>query len=473
MPETVVPSALLVEDNPSTISALAELVRAEGFTVSTAPTVDKARSELLRHVPDVVLLDLNLPDGSGLSLLDAVEGRSPAFVLITGHASVETAVEALRRGVTDYLTKPLDIARLREILSNVTRTSQLPQEIHKLESELGESGRFGELIVRSLAMRKVCELIGRIAPSSASVLITGESGTGKDVVARTIHELSRRRHGPFVAVNCGAITPTLMESELFGHERGSFTGADRRHRGVFERAHRGTLFLDEITEMPPELQVKLLRVLENDALSRVGGEEPISVDVRILAASNRKVQDAVHQGALRHDLYYRLRVFELGLAPLRERPDDIPAMAVHFLEEHARESGTRKTVAPDALALLVRHPWPGNVRELRNVIHSAFILAGPTIGPEHLPPELHRHGAPSMATAAVTNGNVLQIEVGSSLADVERQLIEATLHHLGGNKTRTAEVLGISLKTLYNRLAAYHSADGAPAASAEADTSDA
>ena len=457
------PSALLVDDNPNTVSALAELVRAEGFTVSTATTIDKARSELQRQVPDVVLLDLNLPDGSGLSLLDAVNGRAPAFVLITGHASVDSAVEALRRGVTDYLTKPLDVARLREVLANVARTSQLPDEIQKLQSDLDESGRFGSLIVRSPPMRRVCELIGRIAPSSASVLITGESGTGKDVVARTIHELSRRRHGPFVAVNCGAIPATLMESELFGHERGSFTGAERRHRGVFERAHRGTLFLDEITEMPADLQVKLLRVLESDVLSRVGGEEQIAVDVRVLAASNRKVLEAIERGVLRQDLYYRLRVFELNLAPLRDRPEDVTEMALRFLDELTKDSGTRKTLTPDTLELLVRHSWPGNVRELRNVIHSACILAGQEIDVEHLPSEL-RGGESVSGAAGSEDGRVLQVSVGTSLADVERRLILATLRECGGNKTRTAEILGISLKTLYNRLNAYQDASGTSAA---------
>jgi DNA-binding NtrC family response regulator len=454
-----VPSALLVDDNSNTVSALAELVRAEGFTVSTAPTIDRARSELLRQVPDVVLLDLNLPDGSGLSLLDAVNGRAPAFVLITGHASVDSAVEALRRGVTDYLTKPLDVGRLREILANIARTSQLPEEIHRLESELDALGRFGSLIVRSPTMRRVCELVGRIAPSSASVLITGESGTGKDVVARTIHELSRRRHGPFVAVNCGAIPATLMESELFGHERGSFTGAERRHRGVFERAHHGTLFLDEITEMPTELQVKLLRVLESDVFARVGGEEPITVDVRILAASNRKVSEAIDQGTLRQDLYYRLRVFELSLAPLRERPEDVTEMARRFLDELGKESDTRKTFSPDALQALVRHAWPGNVRELRNVIHSACILAGDEIGVEHLPPEL-QGAEPAADRAEDRDERLLQISIGTSLADVERQLIHATLRQCAGNKTKTAEILGISLKTLYNRLNAYQETSG-------------
>ena len=473
------PSALLVDDNASTLSALAELVAAEGFDVSTAPTIDKARAEIARQVPDVVLLDLNLPDGSGMELLDGFVDavRPPAFVLITGHASLETAVEALRRGVTDYLIKPLDIGRLREILANIARTSQLPQELHVLKTELAQSGRFGLLVVRSPAMQRTCELISRIAPSIASVLITGESGTGKDVVARTIHDLSRRRHGPFVPVNCGAISPTLMESEFFGHERGSFTGADRRHRGVFERAHRGTLFLDEITEMPAELQVKLLRVLETNTFTRVGGEEPISVDVRVIAASNRDVIESIEQETFRQDLYYRLRVFELSLAPLRERPEDVAALALHFLEDLAKKEGPHRELTPDALELLMRYSWPGNVRELRNVVQSSHILAADAIDVESLPVEVRTGavGPRAMVTAPPARslageGDVLQITVGTPLADVERQVILATLRRCDGNKSRTAELLGISLKTLYNRLNAYQDA-AEPAGSIPDDAS--
>lgn len=474
------PSALLVDDNANTLSALAELVAAEGFEVSTAPTIDKARGEIARQVPDVVLLDLNLPDGSGMELLDGVvDGvRPPAFVLVTGHASIETAIEALRRGVTDYLTKPLDIARLRGILANIARTSQLPQELHTLKTELARSGRFGSLVVRSAAMQRTCELISRIAPSIASVLITGESGTGKDVVARTIHDLSRRRHGPFVPVNCGAISPTLMESEFFGHERGSFTGADRRHRGVFERAHRGTLFLDEITEMPAELQVKLLRVLETNTFTRVGGEEPISVDVRVIAASNRDVIDSIEQEKFRQDLYYRLRVFELALAPLRERPEDVGALALHFLDDLGKKEGPHRDLTPDALELLMRYSWPGNVRELRNVVQSAHILAADAVDVESLPVEVRTGAMGPRATASATparspvgEGDVLQIAVGTPLADVERQVILATLRQCDGNKSRTAELLGISLKTLYNRLNAYQTAAESVPAVASDDAS--
>jgi DNA-binding NtrC family response regulator len=402
-----------------------------------------------------VLVDLNLPDGNGMTLLDGLAGNTaPAVVLITGHASVDTAIEALRRGVTDYLTKPFDVRRLREILSDISRTSQLPEEILELRQQQAQTGRFRGIVGQSTAIRQTCGLISRIAPTSASVLISGESGTGKEVVARTVHELSRRRSAPFVAVNCGAISPTLMESELFGHERGSFTGAERRHRGFFERATRGTLYLDEITEMPIELQVKLLRVLEAGTFSRVGGEESISVDVRVLASTNRDPQEAVEQGKLREDLFYRLKVFELHLPPLRERPADIQVLAQHFLDELARVEGTRKRFSDATMQHLSAYSWPGNVRELRNVVHSAFILADVCIDVRSLPREVQA-GALAPRRQRPSDRDVMQDLVGSRLADVEQRLIMATLTHCAGNKAETAGLLGISLKTLYNRLNAY------------------
>jgi DNA-binding NtrC family response regulator len=454
------PHALLVDDHADTLEALSALVRAEGFTVSTAPTIDRAKAELTRQKPDVVLVDLNLPDGSGMSLIDSIGGiGAPSVVLITGHASIDTAVEALRRGITDYLTKPLDIKRLRQILSDITHTSQLPAEISEMRAQQDATGRFGAIVGRSRAMQETCELIARIAPSSASVLISGESGTGKDVIAKAIHDLSRRRLGPYLPVNCGAISPTLMESELFGHERGSFTGADRRHKGYFERASRGTLFLDEITEMPIELQVKLLRVLETGTFARVGGEEPISVDVRILAATNRNVQDAIGQGKLREDLYYRLKVFQLSLPPLRERPHDVPLLAQAFLEELGAIEGQRKRFSEAALERLTSYSWPGNVRELRNVVHSAYILAGSVIDVNSLPRELGAASDAPPASAPVDEGDVLTVKLGTPIADVERRLIVATLKQHNGSKTKAAEALGISLKTLYNRLAEYQEED--------------
>jgi DNA-binding NtrC family response regulator len=389
-------------------------------------------------------------------------------VFITGQASVDTAVEALRRGVTDYLTKPLDVNRLREILGDIQRTGHISEEIGELKAKQRGTGRFGGIVGRSEAMLKLGELIGRIAPSSASVLVSGESGSGKEVVARTIHELSRRRHGPFVAVNCGAISPTLMESELFGHEKGSFTGAERRHKGYFEQATRGTLFLDEITEMPAELQVKLLRVIETSTFVRVGGEQSLSVDVRIVAASNRDVNEALEQGKLREDLYYRLKVFQLHLPPLRERPDDIPLLAQHFLDELERVEKESKRLGDDALALMRAYRWPGNVRELRNVVQSGYILAADVISADSLPPELRGGRAPDSRPAPAVEG-VVTVKPGTTIADAERMLIFATLRQFNGDKTRAAESLGISLKTLYNRLHAYEKDEHAPEASVDAD----
>jgi DNA-binding NtrC family response regulator len=445
------PHALLVDDNAGTLEALSQLVRSEGFTVAAASTIEGARLELGKQRSDVVVIDLKLPDGNGMTLLDTLDQAAPpAVLLITGHASIDTAVEALRRGVTDYLTKPLDVSRLRRILGDIANTSGLPTEIHDLRVKQAESGRFGKIVGQSAAIQSVCDLIGRIAPSSASVLISGESGSGKDVVAETIHELSRRRHGPYVPVNCGAISPTLIESELFGHERGSFTGADRRHKGHFERASRGTLFLDEITEMPIELQAKLLRVLESGSFTRVGGEEPLSVDVRIIAASNRNIQESIEQGKLREDLYYRLKVFQLSLPPLRERPDDVLPLTHWFLDEVMKSEGSHKRFTNAALERMNAYAWPGNVRELRNVVHSAYILAGDIIDVDHLPSEFHSKDVPVEDTQ-----DVVTIKVGTPIAEVERRLILATLRHCDSNKAKTAEILGISLKTLYNRLGVY------------------
>lgn len=459
------PDALIVDDHQPTATSLAALARREGFTVAVASALDEARGHLSQHPVDVVLLDLNLPDGEGLSLLDAIDPASPpAVVLITGEASLDSAVEALRRGVTDYLTKPVDIARLKSILAQVSKTSGLGRELRQMAVSAEQTGQFGHIVGTSDHMRQVFSLISRVAPSSASILITGESGTGKEVVARTVHDLSRRRHGPFVAINCGAITPTLMESELFGHERGAFTGAERRHRGMFERAHQGTLFLDEITEMPPDLQVKLLRVLETGAVRRVGSEETTNVEVRILAATNRSPEEAVKLGQLRKDLFYRLKVFQVSLTPLKQRPDDIDPLVQHFLGQLAEREGQTKSVTDATLAALRKYPWPGNVRELRNVLHSAYVLADKQITPDCLPPEITMGAVGEAAAGAIPapagDPDVISIPVGTPLAEAEKSLVLATLAKLGGNKTRTAEKLGISLKTLYARLAEYDKAAG-------------
>jgi two-component system, NtrC family, response regulator AtoC len=441
------PHALVVDDDTNFVLGLAEIVGREGFTTKTANSIKEARAELAKSLPDVLLVDLKLPDGSGIDLLNELEGGAAEVVFITGQASVDTAVEAMRRGATDYLVKPVDFARVKMVLANITRTRELKEQIGNLRGELRKLGRFGPLIGASVAMQKVYDLITKVAQTEATVLITGETGTGKELVAATVHELSRRHREPFLPINCGAVSVNLIESELFGHERGSFTGADRMHKGYFERCNRGTLFLDEITETPPELQVKLLRSLETSKIMRIGGTDSIPVDVRVIAATNRRPEEAVAKGKLREDLLYRLNVFPIHLPALRDRRDDIELLAEHFLNHLNREQGTSKTFTKTAIQRLRGHSWPGNVRELKNLIHRAFILAEEQIGPENLPLGVED-----------TSGASLDVKVGTSLDEAERRLILATLEDCAGDKKKTADILGISLKTLYNRLNEYKSA---------------
>ena len=440
------PCALIVDDDPGFVLGLAELVKREGFEVARAGTLKEAREEIAANPPHILLVDLHLPDGSGLDLLDGFEPlTAPEVVLITGHASVDTAVDALRRGVADYLTKPVDFARVKMALGNVTRALEMRGEIINLRGELRKLGRFGPLIGASPPMQSVYDLIARVARTDASVLITGETGTGKELVAETIHALSRRSREAFLPLNCGAVSANLIESELFGHERGSFTGADRLHKGYFERAHRGTLFLDEITEMPTDLQVRLLRALEAAAITRVGGSERIKVDVRIVAATSRRVEEAVAAGKLREDLFYRLNVFPIPVPALRIRGDDVELIAEHFLSELNVAQGSAKRFTRAALERLRKHSWPGNVRELKNVVQRAFILAEEDLGVESLPLGVTEEMAASS----------LVMRVGSPIAEVERRFILTTLDHFEGDKKKAADVLKISLKTLYNRLNEY------------------
>ena len=316
--------ALVVDDDMHSLSALAELVEAEGFDTATADNLAQARSKLEQRLPDVVLSDLMLPDGRGTELLkELLEEPTVEVILITGKATVETAVEALRLGAFDYLTKPIDLGRLKTLLARVKDTRELKQEVSSLRAELRDLGRFGPMVGTAPAMQRVYDLIDKVAPTEATAFLIGESGTGKELAAETVHRLSKRRKGPYLPLNCGAVSPTLIESELFGHEKGSFTGAQRQHRGYFERASGGTLFLDEITEMPIELQVKLLRVLETGRIMRVGGDREVDINVRVIAATNRNADDAVKDGKLREDLLYRLKVFPITLPPLRDREGDI------------------------------------------------------------------------------------------------------------------------------------------------------
>lgn len=454
--------ALIVDDDVDSASMLSELIATEGFTVATAHTLRDARRNLALQQPDLILLDLMLPDGNGMELVEDSEVmRNSEVVLMTGHASVETSVQALRMGAADYLVKPINIKHLKGVLSRLMRPSALQAEIKSLRSQLDDTGRFGLLWGRSQPMRRVYEQVARVSGTGVTVFVTGESGSGKEVVAQTIHQLSRRRNNPFLAVNCGAISPHLIESEVFGHEKGSFTGAQRQHQGFFERAHGGTLFLDEITEMPLDLQVKLLRVLETGTFMRIGSTDMLEADVRIIAATNRKPLDAVAQGKLREDLLYRLNVFPIHLPPLRDRLEDVELLAEHFVEEISQREGKSKSFTPAGLRRMASYPWPGNVRELRNAVHRAYVMTeGALISDEWLPQA--EVGTP---LPAASSGRSLSVHVGMSLAEVERMMIYATLDHYGGHKEKTAATLGVSLKTLYNRLKEYAEESARPEAS--------
>jgi DNA-binding NtrC family response regulator len=448
--------ALIVDDDSDTAEMLAELVASQGFTAATARTMRDARRQLATSVPDVVFLDLVLPDGKGIELFDDKAALADTeVVLITGHASLETSIEALRLGAADYLIKPVNPAQVQGILERVMRPGELQAEITDLRQELDRTGRFGDIWGGSPAMKRVYEQVSRVAATAVTVLVQGESGTGKELVAQTIHSLSRRRGRPFLAINCGAISPHLMESEIFGHEKGSFTGANRQHLGFFERAHGGTLFLDEITEMPADLQVKLLRVLETGTFNRVGSTETQRADVRVLGATNRVPERAVTEGKLREDLLYRLNVFPIRLPPLRERREDVALLADHFLAEICKAESKEKRFSKSAYERLNKYDWPGNVRELRNVVQRAFVMAsGGTITDEWLELE-------TSSNEQREPGSLFTVRIGTTLAEVERSLIYATLEHFDGHKERTAAALGVSLKTLYNRLKEY-GGEGAP-----------
>jgi two-component system response regulator AtoC len=458
-------SALVVDDDAGLRDSLGLLVAREGYDVRFASDRREARQQLSESIPDVVLLDLGLPDGDGIELLHDENLASQCdFIVMTGNATVESAVQAMREGSLDYLTKPVDLNRLRTVLAGVARTREYRAQVRDLRDELRRLGRFGRLVGASPAMQRVYDLIARVAPTEASVLLTGESGTGKELAAETVHLLSRRRVGAFLGVNSGAVAATLIESELFGHEKGSFTGAEARRRGYFEEASGGTLFLDEVTDMPLELQSKLLRVLETGAVLRVGASDVVPVDVRVIAATNRDPARAVREGRLREDLYYRLNVFPIAMPPLRERAEDVELLADHFLARVNARDRSSKRWSPEAVDKLRSHAWPGNVRELKNVVERAAILADASIGPESIAIAVDRARSPSPSPDAL-----LKIPLGSSLEETERRLILATLAELNGDKRRAAEVLGIGLKTLYTRLNVYEAAGRGPGHEPAAD----
>jgi DNA-binding NtrC family response regulator len=443
---------LVVDDEPSARSALADILRAEGFTVETAGDGFKALGRLEEFEAEVVLTDLNMPGIDGVELLRKLKAQNPELpvVLMTAFGGVETAVAAMRDGAADYLTKPLNTDELVIVLGRTIDTARLRREANELRSQLKHRYSFDNIVGASPEMQRVFKTVAQIAPSRATVLLSGESGTGKELVAAAIHHHSPRASGPFVKLHCAALAESLLESELFGHERGAYTGADRKREGRFEQANGGTLFLDEIGEISLGTQVKLLRVLQEREFERVGGSQTLQTDVRVVAATNRDLKEMVAAGKFREDLYYRLNVINLGLPSLRQRPSDVPALAMHFLKHYASENGKAvQRISDEALTQLASYPWPGNVRELENVIERAVVLAeGETIELHHLPPEL----------SAVARGGGAPPIPGATIDEIERYAILKTMESVGGSTTRAAEILGISVRKIQYKLQEYSSA---------------
>ena len=448
---------LIVEDEVHALMGLAELISGWGYRAETARDGIEGYEKVLAWDPAIVVTDLKMPRMDGLGLLTKLTetGSKLAVIVLTAQGSVELAVDAMKLGAYDFISKPVDATRLKTILANATRQLDTEHELEVTRRQLRQSGVLGALVGHSKQMQEVFGLIERIAPSNVSVLITGESGTGKELVARTLHDLSDRKGRPFVAVNCAEIPETLMESEIFGHEKGAFTGAVERRAGCFELAEEGTLLLDELGEMPIGTQAKLLRVLEERKLRRLGARSEQDVNVRVLAATNRNPEDAVAAGQLRSDLFYRLNVFHIHMPPLREHREDIPDMADAMLGEMNLKHGRRVAgISTAVLERLNQHEWPGNARELRNLMERAVILApdGGLIDVDQLPSGFGRAAA---TIPLPVDGNIVSIQVGSTVGEAERILIVRTLEFTGQNKTRAAELLGVSLKTLHNKLKEY------------------
>jgi DNA-binding NtrC family response regulator len=447
---------LIVDDEEPARQGLTALLARWGYDVDEAGDGQEAVAKAAAGLPSVVVSDLVMPKMDGLELLRALKTDVPfaSVILLTGQGSIDTAVTAMKEGAYDYLTKPVDVARLRLLIPKAAERGEALREVALLRRKLSQVWGMGRLVGTSAGMQEVYRLIEVAAPTTAPVLISGESGTGKELVARTLHDLSPRSKGPFVAVNCAAIPETLLESEIFGHEKGAFTGALERRPGCFELAHEGTIFLDEIAEMNPGTQAKFLRILQDGAVRRLGGRTEIRVDVRVLAATNKDPVKAIQEGTFREDLYYRLNVVSLALPPLRERRDDIPALVQAFIEEfNARYDKHIRALDEAVLSGLVAQAWPGNVRELRNTLERAIIVCETdTILPKHIPP------SPTLRVADPGDGpDSVSFRVGTSLEDAEKALILKTLAANGNNKTRAADVLGISLKTLHNKLKTYGS----------------
>ena len=459
---------LIVEDEENERTGLAELISSWGYRAETARDGQEGLDKASQWLPSIVITDLKMPRMGGIELLERLteQAQTMAVIMVTAQGTIDSAVQAMRIGAYDYVTKPIDTNRLRTILQNASALLGRRAELESARRKLRDSGSLGRLTGSSRKMQEIFRLIEMVAPSTASVLITGASGTGKELVARTIHELSPRRERPFVAINCAAIPETLIESEIFGHEKGSFTGAMERRTGCFELAEGGTLLLDEIGEMPVGTQAKLLRVLEDHKLRRLGSRVETAVDVRVLASTNKVPEEAVAQGELRGDLYYRLNVFNIHMPPLREHKEDVPELVRLLLSEmSAKHSRKVAAVSEAVLNLFNSYSWPGNIRELRNTLERAVIVVdGGMIETKHLPPGF---GHAPLRTAA-NDPDAVRLGVGTTVEEAEKMLILKTLESTSNNKTRAAEILGISLKTLHNKLKEYGSASDAVTGKEEA-----
>ncbi|GBD26764.1 Transcriptional regulatory protein ZraR [bacterium HR30] len=446
---------LLVEDEPNMVRTLTKILERRGHQVESAANGKEALVRLEEGAYDLVITDLNMPVMNGLDLLREMRerGLEAAVIVLTGYGTIQSAVEALKLGAGDYLIKPCHPDELLLAVSRLLELRNLKREVRLLRREMRERARFGEIIGRSAAMREVYKIIEAVSQNKSNVLIHGEPGTGKELVARTIHERGPWRERPFVAVNCGALSETLLESQLFGHRRGAFTGAVRDHEGVFQAANGGTLFLDEVTEIPLPLQVKFLRAIQEREVTPLGSTRPIKVDVRLVAATNRDVEEAVRRGTFRNDLYYRLNVVAIHLPPLRERPEDIPLLVEHFVQRFSRDYGVEpKRVTPAAMDRLLAYQWPGNIRELQNTIERAFALSrAPEIGVEDLPERILRQ-ASGLAEETPQPSDEFSI---LPLAELERRAIVAALAHTRGNKSEAARLLGIERQRLYRKMEKY------------------
>jgi DNA-binding NtrC family response regulator len=449
---------LIVEDEDNERTGLAELISSWGYRTDTARDGAEGLERVAVFSPSIVLTDMKMPRMSGLELLEklATSDQTIAVIVVTAQGTIDSAVQAMRNGAYDYITKPIDTSRLKTILQNAAALLGTRVELEVTKRKLRDSGSLGSLVGASKKMQEIFRLIEMVSPSTASVLITGASGTGKEMVARTIHELSTRRSKPFVPINCAAIPETLIESEIFGHEKGAFTGALERRTGCFELAEGGTLLLDEIGEMPVNTQAKLLRVLEDRKLRRLGSKVETTVDVRVLAATNKVPEEAVARGELRNDLYYRLNVFNIHMPPLREHKEDLPDLVQSLLNEMSAKHGRKvATVSEAVLNQFKNYSWPGNVRELRNTLERAVIVCeSAVIETKHLPPGF---GQTPLRISA-DDPDAVRLGVGTTVEEAEKLLILKTLEATSNNKTRAAEILGISLKTLHNKLKEYGNA---------------